>query len=565
MGVKGVGEAGTIAAAPAVINAVLDALAPLGVHRDRDARVAPAGLGRDPYRPRRTPDDPRRVRLRPGGLGRRGDRRARRARRRREDARGRDVAHPAHEAAARDARRCSSTSAGSATSRTSATTGDHVAIGALTRHRDLETSDLLAQRVRRCSAASRPRSATTRSATAAPSAARSSHGDPASDLPAVLLALDATFVARGPSGERTIAAGDFFEGFLETALAPDELLTEIRVPKAGAGGWAYQKFNRRAQDWAIVGALAVGDNGSTRVVAREHGQHAAARLGRRAGARGRRVRAPTPRSTPPTAPSPRATSTPRRSSASTSPACWCGARWRRHRVEPGPTRRPVSEPGVAVAVLAGGRGSRVASDVPKPLLELDGRPLVAWALDAAMASGLRPVFLVTGYRSGAVAAAAPPGVVVARADALDARDRAQPPGRARSGSRAGSRSPRSASASPTSPGSAPRRTGGWRRPTPGARELAVATYDGQRANPVLLGRTLWPEALRLTGDVGARSLMGTHRWWRSTARVRVIPQMSIRSKTCRRWRGPCAGTPAIQERDARMDEMDETDRGRDGR
>jgi carbon-monoxide dehydrogenase medium subunit len=72
-------------------------------------------------------------------------------------------------------------------------------------------------------------------------------------------------VAQGPNGTREIASSDFYTGFLESALAPDELLTEIRVPKAGAGGWAYQKFNRRAQDWAIVGALAVGTNGSTRV------------------------------------------------------------------------------------------------------------------------------------------------------------------------------------------------------------------------------------------------------------------------------------------------------------
>ena len=70
----------------------------------------------------------------------------------------------------------------------------------------------------------------------------------------MLLALDATFVAQGPERSRDIAsAGDFFEGFLETALAPDELLTEIRVPKTGADGFAYEKFNRRAQDWAIVG------------------------------------------------------------------------------------------------------------------------------------------------------------------------------------------------------------------------------------------------------------------------------------------------------------------------
>ncbi|MFM8302912.1 MAG: FAD binding domain-containing protein [Actinomycetota bacterium] len=140
--------------------------------------------------------------------------------------------------------------------------GDHVAIGALTRHREVETSDLLA---RACPALAgvagevgdnQVRHRGTLGGSVA-------HGDPASDLPAVLLALDADFVARGPNGARTIAAADFFLGFLETALAEDELLTEIRVPKV-AGGWNYQKFNRRAQDWAIVGALAVR-NGTTRV------------------------------------------------------------------------------------------------------------------------------------------------------------------------------------------------------------------------------------------------------------------------------------------------------------
>lgn len=140
--------------------------------------------------------------------------------------------------------------------------GDHVAIGALTRHRDLETSDLLATAcpALRGVAAEVGDNQVRHRGTLGGSVA---HGDPASDLPAALLALDATFVARGPGGERTIAAGEFFQGFLETALADDELLTEIRVPKV-AGGWDYQKFNRRAQDWAIVGALAVR-NGSTRV------------------------------------------------------------------------------------------------------------------------------------------------------------------------------------------------------------------------------------------------------------------------------------------------------------
>ena len=141
--------------------------------------------------------------------------------------------------------------------------GDHIAIGALTRHRALETSDVLAQHcgVLRAVAAEVGDNQVRHRGTLGGSAA---HGDPASDLPAVLLALDADFVVRGQSGERTVPASDFFHGFLETALGADELLTEIRVPKLGASGFAYEKFNRRAQDWAIVGAVAVR-NGSTRV------------------------------------------------------------------------------------------------------------------------------------------------------------------------------------------------------------------------------------------------------------------------------------------------------------
>src|SRR5205807_9142997 len=73
-----------------------------------------------------------------------------------------------------------------------------------------------------------------------------------------------TLGTRGPSGERTIPATDFFTGFLETALQPDELLTEIVVPKVAGAGWSYQKFNRRALDWAIVGVAAVR-NGTTGV------------------------------------------------------------------------------------------------------------------------------------------------------------------------------------------------------------------------------------------------------------------------------------------------------------
>jgi len=142
--------------------------------------------------------------------------------------------------------------------------GDHLAIGALTRHRDLETSDVLGRDcgVLRGVAAEVGDNQVRHRGTLGGSVA---HGDPASDLPAVLLALDATFVAIGGRGRREIAAADFFRGFLETALAPDEVLTEVRVPKTGANGWAYEKFHRRAQDWAIVGALVATVAGNRRV------------------------------------------------------------------------------------------------------------------------------------------------------------------------------------------------------------------------------------------------------------------------------------------------------------
>ena len=142
--------------------------------------------------------------------------------------------------------------------------GDSVAIGALTRHHELATSDLLEREcgVIAAVAAEIGDPQVRHRGTIGGSVA---HGDPASDLPAVLLALDATLTAAGPAGERTIAAADLFVDFLETSLAPDEMLTEIRVPKTGPGGFAYEKFNRRAQDWATVGAVAVRTNGATHV------------------------------------------------------------------------------------------------------------------------------------------------------------------------------------------------------------------------------------------------------------------------------------------------------------
>jgi aerobic carbon-monoxide dehydrogenase medium subunit len=90
------------------------------------------------------------------------------------------------------------------------------------------------------------------------------HADPAGDLPAVMVALDATMLVTGPGGEREIAAGDFFVDYLTTALAPGEILTAVRVPKLGHGwGYHYEKFQPTAQAWAIVGvaALARRDDG----------------------------------------------------------------------------------------------------------------------------------------------------------------------------------------------------------------------------------------------------------------------------------------------------------------
>jgi carbon-monoxide dehydrogenase medium subunit len=131
-----------------------------------------------------------------------------------------------------------------------------IAVGALTRHRDLETNDVLK--------AHAPLLAHVAAQVGDPQVRHRgtiggsiAHGDPASDLPAACLALGATFVAEGPGGRREIDAGEFFQGFLETALAPDEILTEINFPKATGSGWSFQKFNRRAQDWAIVGVAAV--------------------------------------------------------------------------------------------------------------------------------------------------------------------------------------------------------------------------------------------------------------------------------------------------------------------
>ncbi len=135
--------------------------------------------------------------------------------------------------------------------------GDDVVVGGLTRHCELVSSGVLREHVPLLTAAAEsvgdPQ--VRHRGTLAGSLA---HGDPASDLPAALLALGGTITVRGPDGVRTIASDDFFLAFLETALAADEMITEVRVPKCTGAGWAFEKFNRRAQDWAIVGVAAVG-------------------------------------------------------------------------------------------------------------------------------------------------------------------------------------------------------------------------------------------------------------------------------------------------------------------
>jgi aerobic carbon-monoxide dehydrogenase medium subunit len=83
------------------------------------------------------------------------------------------------------------------------------------------------------------------------------HGDPAADLPGVLLACEGEVTARGPNGERSIAAGDLFQDYLTTALGPDEVLTEVRLPALDGWSWGYEKFNRRSEDWAMVGVCAL--------------------------------------------------------------------------------------------------------------------------------------------------------------------------------------------------------------------------------------------------------------------------------------------------------------------
>ena len=149
--------------------------------------------------------------------------------------------------------------------------GDHVAVGALTTMEEAHFSDLLE---RECPILSHTagevgdpqvRHRGTVGGTVA-------HADPASDIPTVLLALDADMVVHGPGGDRTIPAREFWRGIFESALGPQDLLTEIRVPKLNGAGWNYQKFHPRAQDWAIVGVAAVARNGGVNLALTNMGE-----------------------------------------------------------------------------------------------------------------------------------------------------------------------------------------------------------------------------------------------------------------------------------------------------
>lgn len=149
--------------------------------------------------------------------------------------------------------------------------GDSIVVGALTTHHEVIRDPLILAHAGLVAEATK---------TVADPAVRHlgtfggalSHADPAGDLPAVALALDAEFVIAGRGGRRTVAAADFFVDYLQTAIEPDEVLVEVRLPKLGAGwGFRYEKFHRVAQSWAIVGVAAA--------VQRSNGSISAARVG----------------------------------------------------------------------------------------------------------------------------------------------------------------------------------------------------------------------------------------------------------------------------------------------
>jgi carbon-monoxide dehydrogenase medium subunit len=149
--------------------------------------------------------------------------------------------------------------------------GEHIAIGALARHEAVHINETIQQhcpivshtageigdpQVRHCGTIG----------------GTLCHGDPAGDMPSVLLALEAEFTVIGPRGTRTVASTDFFKGLFEVDLSPQEMLTEVRVPKTPNAGWSYVKFAHRAQDWATVGVAVVARDGGAAVALTSMGE-----------------------------------------------------------------------------------------------------------------------------------------------------------------------------------------------------------------------------------------------------------------------------------------------------
>jgi aerobic carbon-monoxide dehydrogenase medium subunit len=127
----------------------------------------------------------------------------------------------------------------------------HWRVGALTTHTTLETSELgIVSVVAGTIADMQVRNRGTIGGSLA-------HGDAASDLPAAMLITEAEVTLQGPDGQRTVAAGDLFKGYMTTEVGPQEVLTEIRIPALEGWGYGHQKFNRRSEDWAMVGVCAV--------------------------------------------------------------------------------------------------------------------------------------------------------------------------------------------------------------------------------------------------------------------------------------------------------------------
>ena len=375
--------------------------------------------------------------------------------------------------------------------------GDHVAIGALTRHRDVETDDLLA---RECGGGPRGRRAGRRQPGSTPRHDRRvgrARRPRLRSAGRVARARRHVRRRRARVATREIPATEFFQGFLETALAPDELLTEIRVPKTGANGFAFEKFNRRAQDFAIVGVVAARANGATHVglinmgstplrataVEQALAQGASAADAAARGGRGHRAdRRPERVGRVPRAPRPRARAPRARGDLS------------RRR------GRPRRGPGRALRRRRAQAARRRCAAARS----------LAYAVDAAVASGLTPVVVVVSDERVEAAFGAIHGVAIARNDAPERGIASSLQAALRCARGRRRRSTAWSSDWPTSRWSAPTRTAGSTART------TTAPASRSRRTPVCaaircsIAREHWAEALALDGDEGARVLLRRH-------------------------------------------------------